>query len=211
MTALGEDSITLTIPPAVEALLGPPALLAGESAETYNAMLSDFAAAVGPSDFVEWVWVKDVTDLTWEIVRVRRFKTGIIANAQKDGLTSILDSLVQDGFLYSLNTEQPNQMATQWFAGGEARKEVAAKLEQFGLGAESIPAQAFLVRCRQLATIEQMLASAEKRRNTTLREISRRRDSLARQLRKKSDELISADGGDASRVPLQPNLSKLNS
>lgn len=122
MTALGEDSITLTIPPAVEALLGPPALLAGESAETYNAMLSDFAAAVGPSDFVEWVWVKDVTDLTWEIVRVRRFKTGIIANAQKDGLTSILDSLVQDGFLYSLNTEQPNQMATQWFAGGEARR-----------------------------------------------------------------------------------------
>jgi hypothetical protein len=63
-------------------LFGAPPLLAGEDAAGYDELLARISSAVKPSDVIEEIWVRDIVDLTWEIFRWRRLKTGILAMAQ---------------------------------------------------------------------------------------------------------------------------------
>ena len=49
-----------------------------------------------------------------------------------------------------------------------------------------------------------MLVSAEKRRNETLREISLRREIVARQLREKSDRVIDTENSEIPHISAPP-------
>ena len=62
------------VPADIRALLGEPPLLATEGPNDYDALLNALAREVRPCDIVEWLWVKDIADLTWEILRYRRIK-----------------------------------------------------------------------------------------------------------------------------------------
>jgi hypothetical protein len=55
--------------------LGKPALAKGEKPAEYEALLNALEREVNPSDVIEWLWVKDIAELTWDIVRYRRLKT----------------------------------------------------------------------------------------------------------------------------------------
>jgi hypothetical protein len=66
------------IPPEIRALLGPPPLLISEDPAAYEALLATFGAKMRPTDEIEWIYLKDCVDLTWEIQRYRRAKAGII-------------------------------------------------------------------------------------------------------------------------------------
>ena len=61
-------------PDEVQALFGEPPLLRGEDVGLYNELMGQFAKLVEPKDMIEWWWVKDLTDHSWEIRRLRRFK-----------------------------------------------------------------------------------------------------------------------------------------
>src|SRR6266567_1916377 len=83
------------IPPEIRALLGEPPLLISEDPGAYEFLLATFANAVRPTDPIEWIYVKDCVDLTWEIQRIRRAKAGIIDVARKEALRSILESILE--------------------------------------------------------------------------------------------------------------------
>jgi len=72
--ALGETHV----PAKIHALLGKPPLLANEDLSHYDALLNELARAVKPKDIIEWLWVKDVADLTWDILRLRRIKAAYV-------------------------------------------------------------------------------------------------------------------------------------
>ncbi len=55
---------------------------------------------------------------------------------------------------------------------------------------EKDSAELFLNLINQYKGVDKMIASAERRRDETFREIERRREHLARRLRKVSDEII---------------------
>ena len=61
-------------PPGLETLLGPPLLLEGEDGAAYTALNQRIRDAVVPKDIIEDIWVRDVVDLVWETMRLRRFK-----------------------------------------------------------------------------------------------------------------------------------------
>jgi hypothetical protein len=56
-------------PPEDQALFGYPPLLRGEDIGLYNELMGQFAKIVEPKDLIEWWWVKDITDHSWEIRR----------------------------------------------------------------------------------------------------------------------------------------------
>ena len=62
------------VPTEVRALFGDPPLLRGEEASLYNNLMDQFSRLVEPKDMIEWWWVKDITDHTWGIRRLRRFE-----------------------------------------------------------------------------------------------------------------------------------------
>jgi hypothetical protein len=177
------------IPSHIEALLGAPLLLRREDPKVYNDLLGHFARCVEPKDIIEWFWVKDITDHTWEIRRLRRFKIIFVEEVR----------IKDDWKMFS--SDSPKN------ADGGERKPIiptdkrATEFSNFlqedayfdgktcGLGELCSAIQLSEVMQRYEA-LDRLIASAERRRDRTLREIAFRREYLAQRLRKASDEII---------------------
>jgi len=80
--ATNSGMLALVPPDDVQALFGDPPLLRGEDVGLYNELMGQFAKIVEPKDMIEWWWAKDITDHTWEIRRLRRFKALFVEVAQ---------------------------------------------------------------------------------------------------------------------------------
>jgi hypothetical protein len=86
---------------------GPPPLIEGEDAAAYNQLYARVSAAVKPKDVLEEIWVRDVVDLTWETLRMRRFKAKLLASATSAGLETILHRVGN-------NWRQDRDLSRQW-------------------------------------------------------------------------------------------------
>lgn len=78
------------IPDDIQYLFDRRPLVFGESGALYDALLSRVAAAVSPNDVVDWLYVKDIVDFTWEIERLRRIHTATIENELENSLARLL-------------------------------------------------------------------------------------------------------------------------
>jgi hypothetical protein len=55
-------------------LFGPPPVLSTESVEAYHDMMASFTEALRPRDLLEYTFVKELTDATWDLIRYTRHK-----------------------------------------------------------------------------------------------------------------------------------------
>jgi hypothetical protein len=53
-------------------LFGPPPILEGEDAAAYKEILARISGAVGPTDFLGEILIRDAADVAWNIFRLRR-------------------------------------------------------------------------------------------------------------------------------------------
>src|SRR5215470_1036705 len=58
--------------------LGSPPLIAGEDRAAYDLLHESVTAAVKPKDFLEEIWVRDIVDLSWDVLRLRRLKAKLL-------------------------------------------------------------------------------------------------------------------------------------
>lgn len=174
-------------PPAdLQSLFGPAPLLAGEDASAYEALKGQIRAAVAPNDVIEEIWVRDVLDLLWETMRLRRLKAKLMQAAAHEGLDKLLRPLT--GML------EPQDLSKAWARrDASSVKKVDALLQQAGLDQEAIAAQTLAVKLDAFERIDRMIMQTEARRNMILREIDRHRDVLARRLREASAMIEDAE------------------
>jgi hypothetical protein len=57
---------------------GPPPLLPGDDADAYRELLKQVIDTLQPSDIFERIWIRDVVDLSWDVLRWRREKAKLI-------------------------------------------------------------------------------------------------------------------------------------
>jgi hypothetical protein len=164
------------------ALFGPPPLFDGEDTKIYDQLLTQVSTTVMPTDIFEDIWVRDVVDLTIEVLRLRRLKASLMtANAYK-GLSETLAPIV--------GCVQAETLAEGWAARkSDVVEEVNKTLTSAGLTTDSILAQTFSLKVNDIERIEHMMALAEARRNATLREIDRHRQTLGQKLRRAAQQL----------------------
>jgi hypothetical protein len=164
------------------ALFGPPPLFDGEDTTIYEQLLTQVFTTVMPTDIFEDIWVRDFVDLTFEVLRLRRLTANLIkANAHK-GLSETLAPLV--------GWSQAETLAEGWAARKpEVVEEVNKTLTSAGLTTDNILAQTFSLKLNDIESIEHMMAVAEARRNATLREIDRHRQTLGQKLRRAAQQL----------------------
>src|SRR6476659_5563834 len=67
-------------------IFGPPPLLDGESQEVYDTLLARVTGTVNPKDIIEEIWVHDIVDLVWEVLRLRRLKVALLSSSLGRGL-----------------------------------------------------------------------------------------------------------------------------
>ena len=67
-------------------LFGPPPVLSTESADTYYAIMAAFVKCFKPEDFMVQMFMKDLTDSTWDAMRYTRHKTLTMERKYRQGL-----------------------------------------------------------------------------------------------------------------------------
>lgn len=159
----------------LDELLGPPPLLPNESRADYEGLKARLKAKIAPRDVLEEIWLRDILDLQWEVLRMRRLKALLLNNNSPAGL---------DSLLYRRVTHQTRQTLVEaWGRGDKAAiQEIVEILHQRGLSMDDVDSHTLLKTLEPLERIDRMVTQAEGRRNNALREIERSRESAARRL-----------------------------
>ena len=178
--ALAPPRAAPAAPPArtpCRALLGPRPLIDGEDGTSYDVILERISADVAPADFVEEIWVRNVADLVWDSVRLRRLKSQLLHAAAHEGLERVLTPL--------LGLARADQLSRTWASGdAEALCEVERLLGRAGLTIDAVMAQTLAARIDDVERIDRMVIIAESRRDAVLREIRSRRLAFGQALRR---------------------------
>ena len=144
-----------------------------------------------PSDILEQIWVRDVVDLTWEALRLRRLKAQFLTATAHEGLALVLGPL--------LGAKTSDQVAPRWAArDAQALVQVDAVLAAAGLDMDAATARTFALKIDTVERIERMAAGAHYRRSDVLREIERHRASFATRLRRAVAEVEDAAFADVA-------------
>jgi hypothetical protein len=173
------------VPPQISAIFGEPPLIRGEDDGLYHTLMEQFIKLVEPKNVIEWVWVKDLTDHTWEIGRLRRYKVHFI-ELQRDLVVH------NRGMFAALSVKDAEDE--------EGEDEEGEYVPQPVPLSEKDSAEMFMDKINDYKNVDKLVASAELRLSRTLREIDRRRADLARRLRKASDEAVDGEGGEQPKA-----------
>ena len=95
---------------------GPPPLVAGEDPAQYERIRAQISAAVQPLDFLEEIWVNDVVNHVWEMLRLRLLMVDLHDEDLRVVLTAALALKID-------KMERIDRMIT----GAEARGNVALR------------------------------------------------------------------------------------
>ena len=183
------------VPEEVRALLGPSWIIEGEDPERYEELLARVGAAVQPMDLIDWLLVKDIVALTWEIQRTRRQRDSLMRMARKDGDEShAIGDLFQGWDTETAGIDEAYQLALEWFNGDkEAIKRVDKLLARAGLSAADVTAQSLSTNATQFDRLDAQNERHEDRRDALLQQIERRRSGWAKQVRRASEDIVDAE------------------
>jgi hypothetical protein len=165
--------------------IAPAPLLPGEQEAEYATHVARVVAVAQPRDAIEDLLTRDVIDLSWEVLRLRRLKAGLLRGAISSGLSQVM---------YRLGYEAAEELAANWAAGKKAaQKTVAAALQEAQLTMEDVMAETLEGKIDSFERFDRLLASSEARRNNALREIERHRAALGAAVRQAMDEIQDAE------------------
>ena len=176
------------------AFFGPPPLLKGEDPDKYNALVETVAGSVEPADIFERAYVRTIVNLIWEANRYRRFIADTLVAAEQEALERLLRHLLygrDTPFIFD-GDDPDNTLSIKSQALSRlyvlkrqaAVEQVDALLASAGIDWEVVKAEAFSLRLREIESLNRMIAGAEARMKTTLREIERHRKGFGKELRR---------------------------
>ena len=200
MSNMQADEVTAgtVIPADIQALFGKPPLLYNEDGALYQQLLSKIALVIEPRNAIEWFWVKDITDLQWEILRYRRIKALIIKDGTWGALVHLLTINRGNGQPSPEQKQVIENLSRAVIADDlVARDQAKALLERQGYDEDSVNASAFRIQIETLVPADRMIAAAELRRDRVLREIESHRATFGRRLR----EIVADAGNEPIRLP----------
>ena len=167
-------------------LSGPPTLYPGEDRDRYDKLFNSVADAVNPADIFEQIWVRDIVDQTWEVWRYRQQSADLIAAKEQTALERVLrqilgkDPMGFEGF----GMTEPERMAWKYASND---KETVARVDELlkstRAGWKAVYAEALTSCIDEIESLNQMMVSAELRRNATLRLIENRRATFGQRMR----------------------------
>jgi hypothetical protein len=124
------------------ASLAPAPLLKGEDAKAYDALLKNICDALKPVDTIEEILARDVVDLVWETLRLRRLTAALINERAENPLNSTLAAYGADGRMH------------REFLRGDAL--MASALDENLYSVERIGRLAALVEARRIAALREL-------------------------------------------------------
>jgi hypothetical protein len=81
-----------------------------DDGDRYQRFLAAIVAEVEPNDILEWIWVRDVMDLQWEILRYRKAKAQLFESA----ITQAAENALDGGFPSDITPRKPVLTTGGW-------------------------------------------------------------------------------------------------
>jgi hypothetical protein len=182
------------IPVELKSFMEQACLLAGESGHEFETIRQMMIDDIRPKTNIEWLWILDLAELSWEILRYRCLKQKTLESFRQVAIEAILRRLDGSGIPdYAARTMlvHTRQNAQQWREDPVAAAEIEGRLKQHGFDAVAINAEVYVQAERQLEMFENLMQRAQQQRIVLLREISVRRE-FAKRAEAVSDAVITA-------------------
>jgi hypothetical protein len=207
--------IIARIPAHIRSVWGKPPLLRHEDPEVYWQLAGTIGRDVGPTSIIEWLEVKDVVDLTWDIIRLRQYKSLMVQAGcdepdDSDEGTGADDETETDG---ELETDGESEVDAAPAGDTESDKDShegsEPDLKQAEVDfdpAEGKAVEVFLHQLDNWERIDRLIISAEIRRASVLRELERQRSTWGKRLRKASDAALG--GVEEAKAPRIGNMRR---
>jgi hypothetical protein len=189
------------LPQELVEFLDDPPLVGVETIEGYKSFFCAIVADLKPADAIDWLYLKDVVDLSWQIRRERVVLAGVVKSFQMEVVRDLLKATVDtssavEAAAYRIFNAAND--AQRWASDPAARKEIDARLSARGHSAAAVLAQAYIRGASHIDAIDKRIASYEARRVGIVRQVERRSAKLARDLATASSEVIDAEFSEAA-------------
>jgi hypothetical protein len=125
-------------------------LMITESEEEYHRIRQGFYDEIGPVGIIEQMYVEDLIDIVWEIVRLKRCKVGVTNMAFHDASVSVLQRFLQAG----------PDLAYEWISDPKVAKVVEDELAKYKL--DGVAKKKSRRRFRSDGTIIRLASTAAK-------------------------------------------------
>jgi hypothetical protein len=194
------ETVVQPVPANEIDFFGPAPLIPGEDEGAYQALLSRAVTVTDPRDIFEEIWVREVVDLTWEALRLRRLKAYLFRATAYKGVSKVLLPLVPS------DSNPPRFYAESIGRKWAIRDKVAVEavneyLAEAELTMEHVMAETLSGNLDLFEQIDRLLQSVEARRNTALHEIERHRERFGAALRAAAEDAEFTDVGMKVIVP----------
>jgi hypothetical protein len=164
-----EQTPSRVIPAEIAEIFGNPPVLSFEDRQAYDQLLAQLVLEWKPHNITEWMFVRDIADISWEIRRHRRAITNVLAFSFRDALAEVLMGVLPKSKDLLKRSNLSKVMADAWFEGPKQQAKVKSELAKYGLDPEAVVAQTYTVRSEVLDTLHRLLALAEARRTAITR------------------------------------------
>ena len=167
-------------------------LLSTESRDEFVKLRDEVCAEFRPDGPIEQMFVNDVMALTWEIMRVRRLKAGLINGSLRTALEKVIAQILPyEDFENGLGRDRAaTELARQWFTSDAVKATVAELLATYQLDLTTLEAQAYCQCAEALEGLDRLLMMLMARWDKTLLGLATYRQAMAKLLRRRTDEII---------------------
>ena len=153
--------------------LGTTVLIHGEDATAFDTFAARIRAALKPANAIEEIYVDDAIFDAWEVRRWRRAKGGLLLASSPAAMARLLGRVAAKPLATTL--------ADGWANGDPAAiAKVEALMESAGFTYDVTMGEAMAAKIDLMAGFDHLMAAAEGRFTTSLRELERYRAGTAK-------------------------------
>jgi hypothetical protein len=169
----------ISIPTQLKAFSEISCLLPGEKQADFETIRQMMIDDIQPENNLEWLWLLDLAELSWEILRYRKLKQRIIEAYRGRAIEAILLRLDGPGLSRESSRELQSHIkrnAADWRDDPAAAAEIEARLLQHNFDDEAVSAEAYCQAQEAFVLFNDLMRSAQNRRIALLREVNFRRE-----------------------------------
>jgi hypothetical protein len=199
---MNEVATRYDIPAEFRRFFDKPPILINENRGSYEQVLKGTIETIEPQNKFEWLLVKDIVDLTWELRRLGKMKAALVNVTWKEAVRMVLESLL-DG-----NPDERRRAAQEHaeaYFTEEGRTSVLTILGRHELTEDAIAAQAMAIRLPELDIIDRQMERARVSRMAIARDIQHHRSAGSW---KRPDELLTVIDATESSIPLSSSSDR---
>ena len=115
------QNLSRLIPPEIADILGHPPVLSTEIRQAYDALMRQLVLEWKPRDILGWMFVRHMTDTSWEIFRHRRAIADLFEISFKTALRAVLTDVLPEERCkpWSDRVDTVKALAQAWFEGSQ--------------------------------------------------------------------------------------------